>query len=40
MTVTDDDNAGVTVSKSTLPLDEGTSATYTVFLSARPTRTW
>ena len=37
VTVTDDDNAGVTVSKSTLPLDEGTSATYTVFLSARPT---
>ncbi len=37
VTVTDDDNAGVTVSKSTLPLDEGTSATYTVVLNAQPT---
>ena len=36
VTVVDDDTAGVTVSKSTLPLDEGTSAAYTVVLDALP----
>ena len=36
VTVTDDDTAGVTVSESTLTLDEGASATYTVVLDAQP----
>ena len=36
VTVTDDDTAGVTVSKSTLEIDEGQSATYTVVLDTRP----
>ena len=36
VTVTDDDTAGVTVSESTLMLDEGASATYTVVLDAQP----
>ena len=37
VTVTDDDTAGVTVSETTLTVDEGASATYTVKLDALPT---
>ncbi len=36
VTVTDDETAGVTVSETTLTLDEGASATYTVVLNAQP----
>ena len=36
VTVTDDETAGVTVSETTLTLDEGSSATYTVALNAQP----
>ena len=36
VTVTDDETAGVTVSKSTLTVAEGASATYTVVLDAQP----
>ena len=37
VTVTDDDTAGVTVSKSGLTMSEGGSGTYTVALDSRPT---
>ena len=36
VTVTDDDTAGVTVSKSTLPVAEGANGTYTVKLDTQP----
>ena len=36
MSVTDDDTAGVTVSESSLSLEEGGSATYTVVLNTQP----
>ena len=37
VTVTDDDTAGVTVSETTLTVDEGGNATYTVRLNTQPT---
>ena len=37
VTITDDDTAGVTVSKSALSVDEGGSGTYTVKLATQPT---
>ena len=37
VTVTDDDDAGVTVSETTLTVDEGGDNTYTVALDAQPT---
>ena len=37
VTVTDDDTAGVTVSKTTLTVDEGGSGSYTVVLNLQPT---
>ena len=37
LTITDDDTRGVTVSKSTLRIVEGTSGTYTVKLNSEPT---
>ena len=37
VTVTDDDSAGVTVSGTTLTVDEGSEGTYTVKLDAQPT---
>ena len=37
VTVTDDDTAGATVSKSTLTVTEGNSSTYTVRLNTQPT---
>ena len=37
VTVTDDETAGVTVSKSTLTVDEGGSGSYTVVLNLQPT---
>ena len=37
VTVTDDDTAGATVSKTTLTVNEGGSATYTVKLNTQPT---
>ena len=37
VSITDDDIRGVTVSKSTLEIDEGRSATYTVKLDTEPT---
>ena len=37
VTVTDDDTAGATVSKTTLPITEGNSSTYTVKLNTQPT---
>ena len=37
VTVTDDESAGVTVSKSTLTVDEGGSGSYTVVLNLQPT---
>ena len=36
VSITDDDAAGVTVSKSALSIDEGGSGTYTVVLSTQP----
>ena len=40
VTVTDDDDAGVTVSVISVTAPEGGSATYTVVLDAQPTPTW
>ena len=37
VTVTDDDSVGVTVSKTSLDIEEGDSATYTVVLDSEPT---
>ena len=37
VTITDDDTAGVTISKTALEIDEGASATYTVVLDTEPT---
>ena len=37
VTITDDDTAGVTISKTALEIDEGASATYTVVLDTQPT---
>ena len=37
LTITDDDTRGVTVSESSLVIDEGTSETYTVVLDSQPT---
>ena len=37
VTITDDDTAGVTVSKTALTIDEGGSGTYTVVLDTEPT---
>ena len=37
LTITDDDTRGVTVSESSLVIDEGTSGTYTVVLTSQPT---
>ena len=39
VTVTDDDTAGVTVSETSLDIDEGDSDTYTVVLDSQPTHT-
>ena len=39
VTVTDDDTAGVTVSPTTLPVNEGSTGTYTVLLDTQPTAT-
>ena len=39
LTITDDDTAGVTVSKSTVTVDEGASDTWTVVLTSEPTGT-
>ena len=37
VTVTDDDSVGVTISKTSLDIEEGDSATYTVALDSEPT---
>ena len=37
VTITDDDTAGMTVSKTALTIDEGGSGTYTVVLDTKPT---
>ena len=37
VTITDNDTAGVTISKTALSIDEGASATYTVVLDTKPT---
>ena len=37
LTITDDDTRGVTLSETTLVIDEGTSGTYTVVLTSQPT---
>ena len=39
ITITDDDTRGVTLSKSTLTIDEGSSDSYTVVLDSEPTGT-